>query len=163
MQQRMLCSSSGDVWMEVLLPLAAMQRAAAKPLAPPARDTQPLCKAWQMQKPKKRQQALSVVTPPAWLPQLRQMMRKQPAATLQASSTRQQGLQRLPCRQMARGSTPLRMQMSAWQLSRLRCSGFRSGALPAAVVDQPQARGAASGCTTCASVTMWSQAAFHHL
>ena len=62
MQQRMLCSSSGDVWMELLLPSSAMQRAAAKPLAPPARDTQPLCKAWQMQKPKKRQQALSVVT-----------------------------------------------------------------------------------------------------
>ena len=53
-QRRRLCSGSGEVQVKPLLPLAAMQRAAAKPLAPPARDTQPLCSqwAWQMQKRK---------------------------------------------------------------------------------------------------------------
>ena len=102
-----------------------MQRAAAEPLVPPAKDTQPLCKGWQMWKSKQRQQARAVVTQPAWLPQLKQMKAEQPAATLQASSTHQQGLQRLPRRQMVRESTPLRMRMSVWQLSRLRCSSSR--------------------------------------
>lgn len=66
-----------------------------------------------------------MVTQLAWLPQLRHMIMEQPAVTLQASSTQQQGVQRLLCRPMARESTPSRMRMSAWQLSRLRCSSFR--------------------------------------